>query len=179
MLRGWTDESIAILGLEEYAAIQAAAFMDAFRSSDGIVARLEKSVMGFVEKADGYQRIQNVAGIGRILALTIYLESGDFGRFKSAGNYASYCRGVESKRTSNSKRKGANNRKNGNKYLSWAYAEAAVYAVRFYPAIQSWYDRKLRRTNAPIARKALACKLSKAVWHVMNGSDYDERMLFG
>jgi len=31
----------------------------------------------------------------------------------------------------------------------------------------------------PKAKKALACKLAKAVWHVMNGEDFDEKLMFG
>lgn len=70
-------------------------------------------------------------GIGPILGMTILLESGAIDRFDSVGDYASYCRMVESVRLSNGKRKGHGNRKCGNRYLCWAYVEAANYAVRF------------------------------------------------
>ena len=29
------------------------------------------------------------------------------------------------------------------------------------------------------AKKALACKLAKAMWHVMNGANFDEKLMFG
>src|SRR3990167_5761184 len=51
-----------------------------------------------------------------ILAMTILLETGNINRFDQDGNYSSYCRCVESKRVSNAKKKGENNRKNGNAY---------------------------------------------------------------
>jgi transposase len=111
--------------------------------------------------------------------MVVVLESGDFKRFASAGNYASYCRTVKSQRRSNQKNKGQNNRKNGNKYLAWAFTEAAAFAIRFYPRIAAWYERKKRRRNVPVAMKALACKLAKAAWHVMQGQEFDEAMLFG
>ena len=66
-----------------------------------------------------------------------------------------------------------------NWYLAWAFSEAATYAIRYYPPIRQWYERKKRRTNAPKALNALACKLAKAVWHVMQGKDFDMKMLFG
>jgi len=109
----------------------------------------------------------------------VVLESGEFKRFGSAGDYASYCRTVRSERRSNEKKKGQNNRKNGNRYLAWAFAEAATFAVRFYPRIAAWYERKKRRRNVPVAMKSLACKLAKATWHVMQGKDFDEGMLLG
>ena len=117
--------------------------------------------------------------MGLILGMVVLLESGPFERFPSAGDYASYCRTVQSERRSNDKKKGENNRKNGNPYLSWAFAEAAIFAIRYYPKIAAWYERKKRRSNAPKALRALACKLAKAAWHVMRGNEFNEEMLFG
>jgi hypothetical protein len=76
-------------------------------------------------------------------------------------------------------KKGENNRRNGNPHLAWAFAEAAVFAGRFYPEIAAWYKRKKRRRNVPVAMKALACKLAKAAWHVMRAKDFEDSMLFG
>lgn len=64
------------------------------------------------------------------------LEVGGINRFAKVGNYCSYCRCVESKRLSNGKKKGENNKKNGNKYLAWAYVEAANFAARYCPKAQ-------------------------------------------
>src|ERR1041385_5006036 len=63
-------------------------------------------------------------GAGKILGLTIALETGEAKRFADAGNFASYSRCVKSLRTSNGKKKGENNRKCGNNYLAWAFVEA-------------------------------------------------------
>ena len=61
----------------------------------------------------------------------------------------------------------------------WAFIEAAGFATRFYPHIPSWYDRKKKQRNSIVARKALACKLSKPVWHVMSGEELDMKTMFG
>ncbi len=79
---------------------------------------LEKSALEAVQLKDAYRVLQTVTGIGKILGLTIMLETGDIHRFAGAGNYASYCRCVDSKRVSNGKKKGEGNAKAGNKYLS-------------------------------------------------------------
>ena len=149
------------------------------RKHDGLARWIEGDILKSLKPKADYQRLQQVPGIGPILSMVVVLESGDFQRFPSAGDYASYCRGVPSQRTSNSKKKGQNNRHNGNRYLCWAFAEAAVFAKRFYPKIAAWHERKKRRSNAPKATKALACKLAKATWHVMRGEDFQEAMLFG
>ena len=86
---------------------------------------------------------------------------------------------MKSQRESNGKKKGENNAKNGNPYLAWAFMEAATFAIRFYPEIQSWHDRKKTRCHMIAAKKAVAAKLSKAAWHVMNGKDFEMKMMFG
>jgi transposase len=70
---------------------------------------------------------------------------------------------------SNGKRKGTGKVKNGNAYLAWAYREAAPFALRFQPAAQRFYQRKLAksRNNTVLARKAVAHKLSRACSSMM------------
>lgn len=71
-----------------------------------------------------------MAGVGQTLALTIMLEAGDMHRFPTVGQWASYCRCVNSAKLSNGTRKGQGNTKNGNTYVGWAFIEAANFAVR-------------------------------------------------
>lgn len=144
------------------------------------ITKLEQHILGVAGKWSTYQRLQELPGIGKILGLTIALETGDVQRFAAAGNFASYCRCVKSLRQSNGKKKGENNRKCGNKYLAWAFVEAAHFACRHDDQCRRFYDRKKQQTNPVIATKALACKLAKAAWHVMQGDvPYDATRVFG
>ena len=70
-------------------------------------------------------------GIGDILALTIMLEVDDINRFHKVNNFRSYCRYAPSQRLSDGKTKGQVNRKNRNRYLSWAFTEAAHLGRRY------------------------------------------------
>ncbi len=107
------------------------------------------------------------------------LETGDIRRFKQVGNYASYCRCVKSAYFSNGKQKGKGNEKNGNKYLSWAFVEAANFAIRYSKKAQAFYQRKANQTKPIIARKALAHKISRACYYVLkNNEEFDEDKLF-
>ena len=64
-------------------------------------------------------------------------------------------------------------------YLSWAFVEASNFARRHDENCRQWADRKAAKTSPVIATKALACKLSKAGWHVMAGpADYDPKRMF-
>ena len=144
------------------------------------IQQIEKVVLGAAQELPYYARLGTLPGVGKILGMTITMEVGDIGRFAGAGNFASYCRAVEAQRTSNQKKKGENNSKCGNKYLGWAFVEAANFARRYDERCRKWYDRKAAKTSNIIATKALACKLAKAAWHVMSaGVDYDSARVFG
>jgi transposase len=144
-----------------------------------IIKSIEKQVMSEVKLRDEFKLLLTIPGVGNILALTIMLEVGDIGRFAKVGNYSSYCRCVRSERLSNGKKKDENNRKNGNKYLSWAYVEAANFAIRFCPKAKRFYQRKKAKTNGIVAVKALSNKLARASYYVMRDQvPYDASKLF-
>lgn len=144
------------------------------------IKKLENAAVRRVKLKPGYRKLMSVPGIGKILALTIMLETGEIGRFPGAGNYASYCRNVKAQRRSNNKLKGKGNRKNGNKYLAWAFIEAANYATRFSPEARSYFQRKMAKTNRIVATKALASKLSKACYYIMRDQErFDKKKMFG
>ena len=143
------------------------------------LCRIEKAVLACARELPLYEKLLTLPGVGKILGMTITLEVGDIKRFPSDGDFASYCRAVDSRRLSNGKPKGENNAKCGNKYLSWAFVEAAHFARRSDEQCRRWYDRKKARTSTVIATKALACKLAKAAWHIMaKGSAYDASRMF-
>ena len=128
---------------------------------------LEKRLQERVRLRPEYRLLKTVPGIGETLATTIMLETGSIGRFAQVGNFSSYCRCVDSVRESNGKKKGEGNTRNGNKYLSWAFVEAANFALRYCPQARSFYDRKKSRTNRIVALKALAHKLARACYHIL------------
>jgi transposase len=146
------------------------------------IKTLERTVHQRLHQTSAYEQLLTVKGIGPILAQTITLETGDVRRFPAVGNYASYCRCVDSTKLSNGKRKGTGNVKNGNPYLGWAYMEAAQFALRFHPSAQRFYQRKLAKTNnnTILARKAVAHKLARACYYVMRDlGPFDALKAFG
>jgi transposase len=157
------------------------ATLSVIKTLNGEIKALEKVILKEIKLKPHYKKILVITGIGPILAQTISLEVGDIHRFKKAGHYLSYCRCVSSKRISNEKKKGENNRKNGNKYLSWAYIEAANFAKRYCPYAKAFYNKKLKQTqNKVVARKALAAKIARACYLILKDDvAYDPARLFG
>jgi transposase len=168
-LCGDTDLALAIKG--NLAMLQCA---------DGQIELLEKTVIDRVKLRPEFELLKTVPGIGQILALTIMLETGQIARFATVRDYASYCRCVSSNKISNGKRKGSGNTKNGNKYLAWAYVEAANFAIRFSARIQRFYQRKKPRTNAIVAIKTVAHKLCRACYYIIKDKvAFDVTRAFG
>ena len=131
------------------------------------IERLEEVLLKRIRLSNEFQLLKTVAGIGPILAMTIALEVGDIRRFPGVGEFASYCRCVDSKRISNATKKGEANRNNGNPNLAWAFMEAAHFAIRSLPAAQRFYERKRRQRHQLLAVKALAHKLARACFYIL------------
>lgn len=143
------------------------------------IKAIEKKVLSQVKMRKAFEMLKTMPGIGNILGLTIMLEVGDINRFAKVGCYSSYCRCVKSERVSNGKKKGKNNTKNGNKYLGWAYVEAANFAKRYSIEARKFYQRKNAQRNGIVAIKALSNKLCRASYYVMRDQvPFDEVGLF-
>ena len=165
------DPNVALMGQTQLSVV---------RFLGDKIGQIEAAVVKQVKLKPEYEKLLTVPGIGKVLALTIMLETGPIERFPSAGDYTSYSRCVKSDRVSNGKKKGENNRKNGNKYLAWAYVEAANFIRRHCPEAKRWYQRKQARTNSVVATKALASKLSKACYFIMQDQvAFDVKKMFG
>jgi transposase len=131
------------------------------------IEKLEQRLRQEVKPRAEFKLLTTTPGIAEILATTIMLETGTVERFAGVGNFSSYARCVDSKRVSNGKKKGQGNVKNGNRYLAWAFIEAAHFACRYCPEAKRFYDRKKARTNSIVATKALAHKLARACYHML------------
>jgi transposase len=179
-IKRWRPASIDAMELLEEQKQSLKATLAVMRCIDTQISAVERSVLAKVKMRADYKALKTVSGIGEVLALTIALETGDIERFAGAGNFASYARMVNSARESNGKKKGQGNTKCGNKYLAWAFIEAANFAVRYDATIKRWYQKKCAGSLAVVAIKAVAHKLARACYYVMkDGRTFDAARAFG
>lgn len=154
------------------------------KESIDFLTRKIKAVEAVMEKKlelrEPYDRLLTEPGIGKILGLTVMLETGPISRFAKVGNYVSYCRKVSTKWVSNEKKKGKGNKKSGNKYLAWAFSEAAEIARRYDENARAYFNRKTQQTNRMVAHQALAHKLARAAYYIMrDGVSFMPEKCFG
>ena len=179
-VKGLDVQQVDELLPNEDLALAVKANLSVMSSADEQVEILEQTVTQRVKLRPQFRFLKTVPGIGEILALTIMLETGDIQRFSSVGNFASYCRCVGSQKISNGKKKGKGNTKNGNKYLAWAFVEAAHFAIQFNSKVKSFYQRKKAKTKVVVAIKAVAHKLCRACYYIMRDRvAFDVNKAFG
>jgi len=175
-----TAEQVEELGFMPDVALAVQANRAVSQTLGQQIERLEKRLKERVRLRDEFKLLKAAPGIGEILATTIMLETGTVERFAKVGNFSSYCRCVDSLRESNDKKKGEGNAKNGNKYLAWAFVEAANFARRHCPQAKSFHERKKRKSNGILATKALAHKLARACYHMLREQKpFDVSRCFG
>jgi transposase len=175
-----STQGVQGLGLGEDVALGMQANVAVIGTLNEQIAKLEKHLAERLRPRREHALLGTAPGIGRILGPIILLETGSIERFAAVGNYASYARCVDSARLSNGKKKGEGNVRNGNKYLAWAFIEAANMARRWCPEARRFYDRKKAATNGIVATKALAHKLARACYHMLKtGQPFDMKRCFG
>ncbi|HEY3076239.1 MAG TPA: IS110 family transposase [Burkholderiales bacterium] len=173
-------QAVTELGYGPEVAIGISANVAVIGALNAEIRKLEKHLLERVRLTPQYTVLTSAPGIAKVLATVIKLETGPLERFAAVGNYSSYARCVDSVRLSNGKKKGEGNRRNGNKYLAWAFIEAANMARRWCPEARRFHDRKRARTNAVVATKALAHKLARACYHMLKtGEPFDMKRCFG
>lgn len=128
-----TDDTIDSLPLAADVGLAIKANVAVIATLQSQIELLEQRLQERVKPRPQYGLLTSVPGIGQTLATVIDLETGPIDRFAGVGYYASYARCVDSVLTSNRKKKGEGNVKNGNKYLAWAFVEAANLPGAFVP----------------------------------------------
>jgi transposase len=140
------------------------------------IDRIEKEIITQTKSnhSQKYFLLQTIPGVGEMNALNIIYETHDVRRFKSAGQYASYCRVVKCDRISNGIKKKSVNQKIGNPYLKWTFGQILNTARRYNESIDRYYLKLERKKGAKIARAIMAHKFNTAAYFIMkNNQPFD------
>jgi len=122
--------------------------------------------------------LKSIAGVGRILSLTIIYEIGNIDRFESVQDFASYARLVKCKAESAGKSYGTQGNKIGNAHLKWAFSEAAVLYLRGNDKAKSYLLTLQKRMSKAKALSALAHKLGRCIYFMLKNETVFDEMKF-
>jgi transposase len=137
------------------------------------IRQFEKRLEELVKVTAEMQRLETLPGVGVILAATIALEIGEVRRFGSAERLASYSGAVPRVHASGGRAYYGRTRPDVNRYLKWAFAEAANSVAvhhRRHPErhVSQLYRRLRARKGHAKAVGAVARHLAEAAFHVLS-----------
>ncbi len=137
------------------------------------IREFEKRLEELVEVTPEMQWLETLPGVGVILSATIALEIGEVGRFLSAERLASYSGTVPRVHASGDRVRYGRTRPDVNRYLKWAFAEAANSAAVNYRRcperhVSQLYARLRARKGHSKAIGAVARHLAEATYHVLS-----------
>jgi len=140
------------------------------------IRQFEQRLEGLVEVTPEMQLLMNLPGVGVILAATVALEIGEIARFASAERLASYAGTTPRVHASGDRVRYGRTRPDVNRYLKWAFAEAANsvavnYERRPQRHVSQLYFRLRVRKGHSKAVGAVARHLAEAAFHVLSGHE--------
>jgi transposase len=137
------------------------------------IREFEQRLAELVEVTVEMQRLKTLPGIGNILAATVSLEIGEVSRSASAERLASYAGTTPRVRASGDRVRYGRTRPDVNRYLKWAFAEAAnSVAVNYRRCperhVSQLYRRLRQRKGHAKAVGAVVRHLAEATFHVLS-----------
>jgi transposase len=135
------------------------------------LSALEYRMRELFQKTPPIERLMSLPGVGFILAVVMSLEVGEADRFPTASHLASYAGTTPRVHASGGKIRYGSVRQDVNRYLKWAFTEAANVICRNrnrtnWPRrhVSQLYERIKRRKGHPIAIGAVARHLAEATF---------------
>jgi transposase len=115
---------------------------------DDQITRSDGQIRSFLKRDPRAGWLQSVPGIGPFFAAVILAEVDDIQRFPKAKNFVSYAGLVPGKDQSAERDPSRPIHKRGDRYLRWAFVEAAIPATQKNLAMKSMYDRPRSSTES-------------------------------
>ena len=172
-------ENLKVLVPDETLRCQMESYLAVIRVLNDRIKIMESLIQKKAKEDGMVRRLRLLPGIGPILSTTIRYEIGDLNRFQHSKNFLSYCGLAPSIKMSNFKKKGEGDPRNRNKYLRWAFAEAAVELLH-KPKVKKYHDKLVKKKGPVKAKGIIASKMARVAFMAMTNPDfkYEEHRLF-
>jgi transposase len=168
--------------LPEYSRFATEQELDLLEAVETCVTAVTEEISGSIGKLGWVRRLRTMPGVGEILGPTIYLEIGVVDRFPTPAHLAAYAGLVPRVSSSGGHTRMGRTRRECNRFLKWAFVEAAEvvvahqesmsarHVVRLYRRVK---DHKPDRHGKAVV--AVARHLAESAWHILrHNQDYRE-----
>jgi transposase len=134
------------------------------------VGSIDKRIHAWHRSCEESRRLEEIPGIGPIVATALVAEIGDWQQFRSGRNLAAWIGLVPKQHSTGGKDRLGSITKQGNRYLRWllvAGAMAVIRHARQRGTKRLWLIRIMARRPTKVAAVALANKIARMAWAIM------------
>jgi transposase len=145
------------------------------------IGEIEKRIHAWHRSCEASRRLEEIPGIGPIVATALVAEIGDWKAFSSGRSLAAWIGLVPKQHSTGGKERLGHITKQGNRYLRWLLVAGAMAVIRYaqkHGTKRAWLIRLMGRRPVKVAGVALANKIARIAWAMMvRGERYNEPKL--
>jgi len=145
------------------------------------IAAIDKRIHAWHRSCEASRRLEEIPGIGPIVATALIAEVGDWKAFSSGRNLAAWIGLVPKQHSTGGKERLGGISKQGNRYLRWLLVAGAMAVIRYarqHGTKRLWLARIMERRPIKVAAVALANKIARMAWAMMvRGERFNEPKL--
>jgi transposase len=174
--RNGTSELFKIIADEKDGRIPAAArfSLDVLARQHAAIAAeigaIEKRIHAWHRSSEESRRLEQIPGVGPIVATALVSEVGDWKEFSSGRSLAAWIGLVPKQHSTGGKERLGRISKQGNRYLRWLLVAGAMAVIRYarqHGTRRLWLARIMERRPIKVAAVALANKIARMAWAMM------------